>query len=141
LRHVLFGYIVVSFISVVIIFWASCPPDDFVRETLSSSPPRISPLPVHSTKLMADYNRCHWKVQVITPAVFNVVADIVLFIYPFPIIFMANIPSSLRYSLLFVFALCGLVTASAIVRVSLMTAENFLEEQNLYAYLIPPHTF
>jgi hypothetical protein len=52
---------------------------------------------------------------------------------------MANIPSSLRYSLLFVFALCGLVTASAIVRVSLMTAENFLEEQNLYAYSPDPH--
>jgi hypothetical protein len=85
--------------------------------------------------LMLDYTRCHWRVQVITPAVFNVVADIILFIYPFPIIFMANIPKSLRYSLLFVFALCGVVTGSAIVRVAFMTAENFLEQGNVYAYV------
>jgi hypothetical protein len=47
---------------------------------------------------------------------------------------MAHIPSSLRYSLLFIFALCGLVTASAIIRVTLMTAGKFLEEGNLNAY-------
>jgi len=82
-----------------------------------------------------DYERCYWKVQVITPAVFNVVADIILFIYPFPIIFMANIPKSLRYSLLGIFALCGVVTGSAIVRVAFMSAENFLEQGNVYAYV------
>jgi Fungal rhodopsin domain len=72
-------------------------------------------------------------VQVIAPAVFNVAADIILFIYPFPIIFMANIPQSLRYSLLFVFALCGVVTASAIIRVAIMCTENFLQAHNIYA--------
>ena len=82
---------------------------------------------------MVEYTRCHWDVQVIAPAVFNVVADLILFLYPFPIIFMANIPKSLRYSLLFVFALCGLVTASAIVRVTLMTAGKLLQENNIYA--------
>lgn len=81
---------------------------------------------------MLDYTRCHWTVQVIAPAVFNVVADFTLFLYPFPIIFMANIPRSLRYSLIFVFALCGLVTASAIVRVTLMTAGRLLKEDNIY---------
>jgi hypothetical protein len=81
---------------------------------------------------MIDYTRCHWDVQIIAPTAFNVVADLILFIYPFPIIFMANIPKSLRYSLLFVFALCGLVTASAIVRVMLMTAGKFLEGNNIY---------
>jgi hypothetical protein len=50
---------------------------------------------------------------------------------------MANIPSSLRYSLLFVFAMGGVVAASAIVRLILMTAGDFLrfqDEMNLYAY-------
>jgi hypothetical protein len=89
-----------------------------------------------SLALTVEYDRCHWKVQVITPAVFNVVADTFLFIYPFPIIFMANIPQSLRYSLLFIFALCGVVTGSAIVRVAFMSAENFLEKGNVYAYII-----
>src|SRR5437868_3016488 len=42
LRHILFGYIVASFVCVVIIFWASCPPNDFVTETLASSPPSTS---------------------------------------------------------------------------------------------------
>ena len=88
------------------------------------------------TVLMVVYTRCRWNVQVITPAVFNVVADVVLFVYPSPIIFMANIPSSLRYALVCIFALCGLVTASAIVRVSLLTQPNFLQQQNIYAY--PP---
>jgi len=50
--------------------------------------------------------------------------------YPFPIIFMANILPPLRYSLLFLFALYGLVTASAIIRVVLMTAGKFLQSEN-----------
>ena len=83
---------------------------------------------------MGDYTKCHWKVQSITPGMFNVVADIVLFLYPFPIIFMANVPSSLRYCLLFIFSLWGFVTASAIVRVVLMTTMNFQAQENLYAY-------
>ena len=66
---------------------------------------------------------------------FHVVTDIVMFVYPFPIIFMANIPPSLRYSLLVIFALCGFVTASAIVRVVLMVTMNFLDEDNVYAYI------
>jgi hypothetical protein len=48
---------------------------------------------------------------------------------------MANIPQSLRYSLLFVFAMCGVVTASGIIRVTLMAAGRFLEEDNMYAYV------
>jgi hypothetical protein len=75
---------------------------------------------------------------VIVPAVFNVIADVVLFVYPFPIIFMANIPKSLRYSLLFVFATCGIVPASAIVRVAIMTSENFLQRQNVEQYVPVP---
>src|SRR5437763_854395 len=56
---------------------------------------------------------------------------------PYPIIFMANILPPLRYSLLFLFALYGLVTASAIIRVVLMTAGKFLQsENNFYMYLI-----
>lgn len=84
--------------------------------------------------LILDYTKCHWETQVIAPAVLNVVADVILFVYPFPIIFIAKIPNSLRYSLLFVFALCGFVTASAIVRVIIMTAGRFLDDpNNLYA--------
>jgi hypothetical protein len=75
-----------------------------------------------------------WKFQSIAPGMFNVVTDLLLFLYPFPIIFMANVPSSLRYCLLFIFSLWGFVTASAIVRVVLMTTMNFSEQQNLYAY-------
>jgi len=86
--------------------------------------------------LILDYTKCHWQAQVIAPAVLNVVADAILFIYPFPIIFMAKIPNSLRYSLIFIFALCGFVTASAIVRVIIMTAGRFLDDpNNLYAYI------
>ena len=108
----------------------TCRPNDFVKETLASVPPSILSL---YYPLMIEYTKCHWDVQVIAPAVFNVVADLILFLYPFPIIFMANIPKSLRYSLLFVFALCGLVTASAIVRVTLMTAGKLLQANNIYA--------
>ena len=133
-RHVLLGWIIFSFTCVVIIFWTTCPPGDFVTETLASEPPRIYSLEIDANHNL-DYERCYWKVQVITPAVFNVVADIILFIYPFPIIFMANIPKSLRYSLLGIFALCGVVTGSAIVRVAFMSAENFLEQGNVYAYV------
>ena len=122
-RNALFYYIVASFCCVIILFWASCLPDDFVAETTSGSfPPQ--------------YHRCKWDVQVIAPTVFNVIADVILFLYPLPIIFMANIPRSLRISLLFVFGLCGLVTASAIVRVTLMTAGKFLQsEQDIFAYV------
>jgi hypothetical protein len=74
---------------------------------------------------------CRWNIQVIVPAVINVVADAVLFIYPFPLIFMARLPRSLRYSLCGVFALFGLVTASAIVRVVLMTAGGFFEKADI----------
>jgi len=124
---VLFWYIMVSFVCVVIIFWTTCTPDDFVKETLASVPARRSS---HKCSLMTDYTRCHWNVQVITPAGFNVLADIILLLYPFPIIFMANILPPLRYSLLFLFALYGLVTASAIIRVVLMTAGKFLQSEN-----------
>lgn len=105
-----------------------------VLRTISSTRPLRHHLQVRLfyTSLIVDYTRCHWDVQVIAPAAFNVVADLVLFLYPFPIIFMANIPKSLRYSLLFVFALCGLVTASAIVRVIYMTAGRLLQEGNIY---------
>ena len=123
----LFWYIMVSFVCVVIIFWTTCTPDDFVKETLASVPAHRSS---HKCSLMTDYTRCHWNVQVITPAGFNVLADIILLLYPFPIIFMANILQPLRYSLLFLFALYGLVTASAIIRVVLMTAGKFLQSEN-----------
>ena len=69
----------------------------------------------------------------IAPTALNVTADVVLLLYPLPIIFMANIPRSLRYSLFFLFGLYGIVTASAIVRVTLMTAGRLLEENNVYA--------
>ena len=117
----------VSFVCVVNIFWTACPPDDFVKETLASVPACMSS---HTCSLMTDYTRCHWNVQVIAPAGFNVLADIILLLYPFPIIFMANILQPLRYSLLFLFALYGLVTASAIIRVVLMTAGKFLQSEN-----------
>ena len=115
-RNVLFYYVVASFACVIVIFWASCLPNDFVKETTSGS------FPPH-------YQQCKWDVQVIAPAAFNVLADVILFLYPFPIIFMANIPQSLRFSLLFIFGVCGLVTASAIIRVTLMTAGKFLESE------------
>jgi len=122
LRNVLFYYIVASFGCVLVVFWASCLPNDFIRETTAGTFPPV-------------YHRCKWDVQVIAPTVFNVIADVILFLYPFPIIFMANIPQSLRISLLFIFGLCGLVTASAIVRVTLMTAGKFLQsEEDIFAY-------
>jgi hypothetical protein len=120
-KNILFYYICFSFFCVFVIFWSACPPNDFVTETLASSPPV--------------YTRCKWDVQVITPTAFNVTADVILFLYPFPIIFMANIPRSLRYSLLFLFGLAGIVMASSIVRVTLMTAGKLLEEGNMYAYV------
>jgi hypothetical protein len=43
----LFWYIVFSFVCVVVIFWASCPPTDFVNEVVESIPPSmfLSPVP------------------------------------------------------------------------------------------------
>jgi hypothetical protein len=53
---------------------------------------------------------------------------------------MANIPRSLRYSLLFLFGLAGIVMASSIVRLTLMTGGKLLEEGNIEAYGPPfPH--
>src|SRR5271155_701200 len=43
-KNSLFWYVVGSFVCVVIIFWATCPPNDFITETLSSVPPSNSQL-------------------------------------------------------------------------------------------------
>lgn len=131
-KNILFYYICFSFVCVVVIFWAACPPNDFVTETLASSPPSTAN---NRHSLTLDYTRCKWDVQVITPTAFNVTADVILFLYPFPIIFIANIPRGLRYSLLFLFGLAGIVMASSIVRVTLMTAGKLLEEGNIEEYL------
>jgi len=133
-KNILFYYVCFSFVCVVVIFWAACPPDDFVTETLAATPSTTSLGSSMDITLNVDYTRCKWDVQVITPTAFNVTADVILFLYPFPIIFMANIPRSLRYSLLFLFSLAGIVMASSIVRVTLMTAGKLLEEGNMYAY-------
>jgi len=77
---------------------------------------------------------------VIAPTALNVTADVVLLLYPLPIIFMANIPRSLRYSLFFLFGLYGIVTASAIIRVTFMTGGKLLQEDNVYASALLPNT-
>jgi hypothetical protein len=39
-KNSLFWFILTSFCCVLVIFWASCPPADFVAETLTAYPPR-----------------------------------------------------------------------------------------------------
>ena len=130
-RPVVFGWICVSFTIVIIVFWSACPVNTFISETMQQTD-RLH-LCMHLFGLLTEaYHRCRWNLQVIVPSIFNVVADLILFVYPFPIIFMANIPRSLRYSLLGVFALCGLVTASSIVRVVITLAGGFLSKANIY---------
>ena len=38
-KNILFWYVVASFVCVVVIFWATCSPNDFITETLASVPP------------------------------------------------------------------------------------------------------
>lgn len=133
-RNIMFGYICLSAVTVVIVFFASCPVENFINDrilTSESSPPNGT-IPLIWT--YAESGGCRWNIQVIVPAVINVVADAVLFIYPFPLIFMAKLPPSLRYSLLGLFAVFGFVTASAIVRVVLMTAGGFLQKADISLY-------
>src|SRR5277367_4174066 len=41
-KNLMFWYVVSSFVCVVVLFWATCPPGDFISETLSSVPPSTS---------------------------------------------------------------------------------------------------